>query len=109
MIIKNTGSTITSYSDIQFSGTFYEDLEAGEGITALDVCYIETDEKAYQLDDTMTAKLSQITIMALETLTTGQKGKFLLKGEITKTAWGLTAGNGVYVPSTKGGILEVVE
>ncbi len=95
--------------DIQFSGTFYEGLEAGEAITALDVCYIETDGKAYQLDGTMTTKLGSITVMALEGLTTGQFGRFLLKGEITKSSWTLTAGNGVFVPSIKGEIVEATE
>jgi hypothetical protein len=88
--------------DIHFSGTFYEGLEAGEAITALDVCYIETDGKAYQLDDSMTTKLSQITVIALETLTTGQLGRFLLRGEVSKSTWTLTPGNGVFVPATKG-------
>lgn len=108
MIIKNTGGSIV-IGNISFSGTFIESLEAGEGITVRDVCYIETDEKAYQLDDTMTTKLNAITLMALETLTTGQKGRFLLKGEVTYGSWSLTPGNGVFVPATKGTIDETPE
>lgn len=107
-MIKSTGSTIV-LGDVIFSGMFMEDLEAGEGITALEVCYIETDEKAYRLDDTMTTKLNQITVMALETLTTGQKGRFLLKGTVEKSSWDYTAGDGVFVPATKGEPLAEAE
>lgn len=108
MIIKSTGSNLTLGS-LSFSGEFVESLEAGEAITALDVCFIETDGKAYQLDDTMTTKLNAITLMALETLTTGSKGRFLLKGEVTYGSWDLTAGNGVFVPATKGTVSEDAE
>jgi hypothetical protein len=107
-MIKHTGSEIV-LDTISFAGSFFESIEAGEGITLLDVCYIETDGKAYQLDDSMTTKLGQITVMALETLTTGQFGRFLLKGEVTKPEWGLTAGNGIYVPATKGEVDEAAE
>jgi len=89
-------------SHTTFSGIFIEDLEAGEGITALDVCYIETDELAYQLDTSLTTKINLITVMALETLTTGQSGRFLLKGTIEDSGWSYTAGNDLLVPSGAG-------
>lgn len=108
MIIKQTGSSIT-LGDVIFSGMFVESLEAGEGITALDVCYIETDGKAYQLDDSMTTKINLITVMALETLTTGKTGRFLLKGEVEYLSWDYSPGNLIIIPSSKGTVLEEAE
>lgn len=78
-------------------------LVAGENLTAFDVCYVKaSDKKAYQLASTMTSELTQLTVLALETIASGATGKFMIRGTVTNPSWSLTAGQVAIVPSTKG-------
>ena len=106
MTARMTGNDIT-LGTLIFSGMFLEGVEAGEAITALDVCFIETDEKAYKLNSTMSTKENLTTVMALETLASGEVGRFLLKGIVKDPSLSYTAGSEIEVPSSSGQAGEV--
>jgi hypothetical protein len=107
LIIKTTGNTIKLSSTVSFSGMFLESVEAGESITALDICYIKaSDAKAYKLGTGISEANTSIAVVALETIASGLSGRFLLKGTITNTGWSLTVGNKIEIGSTAGQIAE---
>ena len=84
--------------------------EAGEAITALDICYIKaSDGLAYRLDTGISEVDTCISVMALEGVTINTIGRFMLKGTVEYASWTFTPGNRIIVPAVAGTASEEAE
>ena len=75
--------------------------EAGATVAFGDVCYVATDGQA-ELADADAAATMPAVMMALESLTAGQTGDFLLLGIARDDTWTWTVGGLIYVSTTAG-------
>ena len=95
--------------DVISSGVFMEGT-AGEAITALDICYIKaSDGLIYKLGTGISEVNTAIAIMALETITSGNSGRFMLQGTVEYSSWALTTGDRLEVSATPGQYTGVAE
>src|SRR3990167_6353301 len=88
--------------DIIFTGLYIEGT-TGENITALDICYIKaSDSLVYKLGTAISEVNTAIALMALETITSGNSGRFMLQGTVEYSSWSLTTGDRLEVSATAG-------
>jgi hypothetical protein len=100
---------ITDANGISATGLIIK-AEAGETITALDVCYIKaSDEKAYKLGTGISEANTAIAMMAIEGVASASIGRFVLKGTVKYASWALTGGKKVELSATPGQFAEVAE
>jgi hypothetical protein len=100
---------ISNSNGIKATGLIVK-AEAGEAITALDVCYIKSsDGLAYQLDTGISEVDTAISIMALEDVAINTIGRFMLKGTVEYASWTFTPGNRIIVPASAGSVAEEAE
>ena len=77
-------------------------VTAGESITALDVCYIHTDGKAYKLNTSVSGYENKFVIMALQTIASDAEGYFIHEGLVENSGWSYTPGYYITIPASSG-------
>jgi len=107
--VYSENKDISDSNGIKATGLMIK-AEAGEAITALDVCYIKaSDGLAYQLDTGVAEVDTAISVMALENVTINTVGRFMLKGTVEYASWTYTPGNRIIVPAAPGTVAEEAE
>jgi hypothetical protein len=85
-------------ADLKASGTTIT-LTANENQAFGDVCYIQSDGDA-ALADADGIATAKVTVMCMETVTTGNSAQYLLVGVARNDAWAWTVGGHIYLSTT---------
>jgi len=80
-------------------------LTAGEALVFGDVCYVANDEKMMKGDASAEAT-SMVIAIALESISSGASGEFLLIGIVRDDTWTWTVGSPVYLSTTTGALTQ---
>jgi len=86
------------------TGLIVNGITVGENVAFGDLCYLKSDGKYWKTDANAIATTKGSLLIALESITADNTGKFLKRGYIREDTWTFTRSDILYVGDTAGAI-----
>ena len=86
------------------TGLIVDDITVGENVTFGDLCYLKSDGKYWKTDANAITTTAGSLLIALESITSDNTGKFLKRGYVREDTWAFTRSDILYVGGTSGAI-----